>query len=229
MEVSFMDLIKIIVKRWWIILITLVIGTSSAFLIANSKKSSYVAQASFLAEIVGKDSDYTFGDLNMINASNGTIKTIMTADQVYDDIAEYLNENGYSITRDALKSKFSFAQSDAESLIFHVRCTDGNKDNSVLLLELFAEYATERVDDKMAPFNIKLGMVEEAHYVSTITPDVLFNTLLGAFIGLVAGLLAVFIVNGLDNRIDDVKELAERHDIPVVGIIPTETATKGDE
>jgi capsular polysaccharide biosynthesis protein len=241
MEVSFIDIVKVILKRWWIILITIVIGGASAFMITNMEKPQYVSEASMYAEVKKAGNDYSFSDLNFVHALIPTFYDIMNEDDVYDELSELLAENDINISREGLKAKFTFvnkADTTSQSLIFKIRCTDGlkiegkdgEKDQyfSAELLSAFLNIAIQKVPEIISSVEIHISAAP--HYVSTIRPNVTFNGILGAFIGLVAGLLIVFVINSLDTRIDSAQELSKKFDIPVVGVIPTEIiTTKEDE
>lgn len=224
MEVSFIDIIKIILKRWWIILITVILGAGIAFAVTSGEKPSYVSKASLLAEVVGnKEGDYSFSDLNYVHALIPTFYDIMNEDKVYDDIVEDLNANGVNITRDQLKAKFSFVDNgtaDSQSLVFSVKCTADSKEFSKQLLEAFLDVSVAEVNATIT--SIELGITEEAHYVSTNTPNTVFNIILGLFIGAVVGLLIVFIINSLDTRFESSQDISKKYGIPVIGVIPTE-------
>ena len=231
MEVTFMDLIKIIIKRWWIVLITVVVGTTGAYFVSSTKAPSYVSQASMLAQINGKENSYNFSDLNYIHASIPTYIDIMNSDTVYDEAAKIYNEeNGTTIKGRDIKSKFSFIKNtddNSQSLVFYVECIDGSKELSSKYLNCFLEAACQRVNVIIS--TIKLSPIEESHYVRTIREDVTFNTLIGTFVGLLVGLLAIFIINVLDSRIHDAQEITDKHNVPVVGIIPNKTQDKEGE
>ncbi len=237
MEVSFIDIIKVVIKRWWIILLTVIVGGVTAFCITNTEKPKYVSEASLYAEVIkDKEGDYTFSDLNFVHALIPTFYDIMNEDEVYDKLVTALAENGIEMDRDTLKSKFTFVNngdSSSQSLIFRIRCTDPIKSNdeeyfSTVLLEAFIDVATKEVPTIIS--SVELHVSADPHYISTILPNTVFNTILGAFVGLIAGLLIVFIVNSLDTRIDSVQELSKKFSIPVIGVIPTELiTTKGEE
>lgn len=231
MEVTFMDLLKIIVKRWWIVLMAVVLGTVGAYFVSSSKAPSYVSQASLLAQINGKETNYSFGDLNYIHASIPTYIDIMNSDSVYDAAAEIYNEeNGTELKGINIKSKFSFVKNtkdDSQSLVFYVECIDGNKEASIEYLNCFIEAACSRVNETIT--TIKLNAFEDAHSIRVIREDVTLNTLIGAFIGLLVGLLAVFVINALDSRIRDAQEITDKHNVPVIGIIPNKAQSKEEE
>lgn len=224
MEVSFIDIFKVILKRWWIVLIAIVIGGCVAFGITSSEKPSYVSKASLLAEVADNaDGDYSFADLNYVHALIPTFYDIMNEDKVYDTVVESLEESGISMSRDTLKSKFSFVENsstESQSLIFSVKCTDGNEEFSEKLLTAFLQVGVNEVNETIT--SIELRVIEEAHYVSTIKPNMMFNVILGLFLGLVVGLLVVFIINSLDTRFESSQDISKKYGIPVIGVIPTE-------
>lgn len=237
MEVSFVDVIKVIIKRWWIILLAAIVGGVSAFLITNTEKPRYVSEASLYAEVRDKEGDYTFSDLNFVHALIPTFYDIMNEDGVYDELSAVLAEQGVTMTRDQLKSKFAFVNNgdtSSQSLLFRVRCTDpvkgeGDEYMSTVLLNGFLNIAIERVPEIIS--SVELHVLPEPHYVSTIYPNTTFNTVLGAFVGMIAGLLVVFIINSLDTRIESAQELSKKFGVPVIGVIPAEIiiTTKGEE
>ena len=235
MEVSFIDIIKVVLKRWWIILLTVIIGGASAFVITNAEKPTYVSEASLYAQVKKNEGDYTFSDLNFVHALIPTFYDIMNEDMVYDELSTLLAEKGFNISREGLKSKFTFvnnSDSTSQSLIFRVRCTDGLKSAegeyfSEILLDAFLDIAIQKVPEIIT--SVEVHISAEPHYVSTIKPNVVFNGILGAFIGLVAGLLIVFIINSLDTRIDSPQDLSKKFGVPVIGVIPTEIIMSKEE
>ena len=239
MEVSFIDIIKVVLKRWWIIVLTIVIGGTSAFLITNMEKPKYVSEASLYAEVKKSGENYSFSDLNFVHALIPTFYDIMNEDMVYDELSALLADEGMTMTREQLKSKFTFvsnSDSQSQSLIFRVRCTDSLKSVdaegknvyfSEILLDVFLDLAIQKVPNIIS--SVELKIASEAHYVSTIRPNTVFNSILGAFIGMVAGLLIVFIINSLDTRIDSAEDLSKKIGVPVVGVIPTEVITTKEE
>lgn len=234
MEVSFIDIIKVVLKRWWIIVLTIVIGGTSAFLITNTEKPTYVSEASLYATVKKSGEEYSFSDLNFVHALIPTFYDIMNEDVVYDELSELLAEENMYISRDELKSKFTFvsnSDSQSQSLIFRIRCTDALKNENLyfseVLLDAFLEIALPRVESVIK--SVELHVSADPHYVSTVRPNVVFNSILGAFIGLIAGLLVVFVINSLDTRIDSPQELTKKFGVPVVGVIPTEVLTTKED
>ncbi len=240
MEVSFIDIIKVVLKRWWIIVLTIVIGGTSAFLITNTEKPKYVSEASLYAEVnKSKEGEYTFQDLNFVHALIPTFYDIMNEDMVYDELSDMLAEEGIYLSREELKSKFTFvsnSDSQSQSLIFRIRCTDSLKSVndegedlyfSEVLLDAFLNIAIQKVPNIITSVEVKIAAIP--HYVSTIKPNTLFNSILGAFIGLVAGLLIVFVINSLDTRINSTQDISQKIGVPVVGVIPTEVVVAKEE
>lgn len=60
---------------------------------------------------------------------------------------------------------------------------------------------------------------------SPSSPSAMRNTLVGALLGLIVGLLSAFLLDRLDLRVRDPKELEALHDLPLLGVVPAGAVT----
>ena len=106
---------------------------------------------------------------------------------------------------------------ETEVLQIEVTCTD----------KIDARILCERILDNAQPEVEKVGsggsvsIVDEATTpVTPTSPNKTLNTIIGVLIGMILGVLIIFVIELFDTRIKTEDDLVTKFDLPILGVIP---------
>lgn len=220
MELDLRKLLEILLRRWWIICASLVVGTISAFLITyflidpiySAKATLYV----YNSENRLNTSTITSSDISVSKTLVDTYIVILKSDVVLNEVAKESNL-GYSANE--IRNMIS-ASSVNNTEVFQV--TIENKD------PIHAQIIANTLVDLAPPQIIRVvhgGSVEVIDNAilptSPSSPNIMLNTVIGALFGLVLSVMGALLFEMLDTRIKTEGDLTELFTIPVIGVIPS--------
>ncbi len=235
--VSIGQLVSIVIKRWWIVLIATVVGAASFFAYSNYFVSpTYTTRAMLGVTSVGNMTDYQQTLIGQTIAKE--CSEILTANITLDRAAERLNshsfeENGgvpYRVyTTDVLKSMIETTTS-TESRYFTVSVESTYPAETKLVCDTVTqEFCDVLIDENLIGEAegriIHRAVVPEA----PSSPNIMMNTVLGALIGIIISCGSLICISLLKDRIDSEDWLVEKYNdnIPVLAVIPDADSASG--
>ena len=220
-QINLMDLLKLCMRRWWALVIGLVVGgIVSGVFTSFFVTPIYVSATSLYSE--------NTSDTNSTEVDNVSLNTIVTRQTLVQTYAEILTSNvflkkiadetnlGYA-HEDILKMLSMTSKNDTEILVIKVSSPDPN--HAFVVAKKIVEHASEQVSRVVEGGSVKL--LDEPEYPEKpSSPDVGRNIKLGMVGGLLLSLILVFLVEYLDNKVKSAEQVSETFGYPVLGEIP---------
>jgi capsular polysaccharide biosynthesis protein len=217
-EYSLSEIILIMIKRLWIIVLCILLGTSGAFsvtkfLIAEKYTASvsmYVAPNNGNADLIA-----SLNELNYAQKVVNTYIEILKTDSFMSSVAE---ESGLGYPVEDLKEMIEMGPLN-NTEIFKVQVTTTNPRESLSLANTIARLAPEKI--------IEIKDADAVRVVDPATlpavpssPNILINTAIGFAMGLIIGIMTAFVIEMRDKRVKDEDDILKHYGIPILGVIP---------
>lgn len=209
---------SIILKRLWIIILCIAIGSAGAYIISKFfLEKEYTASVSMYVTPNAKSTDS--GDyLNYLSYSQ----------QIIDTYTHILKTKSF-LKALAETSELEYSAKDLDKMIdveviqgteiFSITVTSPSPDDSYKLANTAAQLAPEKILE-IKTANLVTVVDEALKPTSPSSPNAFINALIGFALGLGIGYLIVNILELLDNRIKDEDDFLQNYDIPILGVIP---------
>lgn len=218
LEYSLADLLSIILKRIWIIVLCVAVFAVTAFSV-----SEYVIDEKFTATVSmyvqpKAESSQAAATLSDLNYAQKVVNTYvqMLKTNVFMEAVARETALGYSAGQ-----LMSMVKMDSvnQTEIFRINVTSEDPGHSLLIAETIAVLAPQRI--------IEINNADAVRVVDPATlptfpssPNVLRNTAIGALIGLALSVALVLLLDMLDRRIKDEEDIRNNYDIPLLGVVP---------
>ncbi|HVI41249.1 MAG TPA: Wzz/FepE/Etk N-terminal domain-containing protein [Anaerovoracaceae bacterium] len=218
LEFTLSEIISIIIKRIWIIVLCIILGTAGTFTVTKCLiHEKYTASVSMYVAPNSGNADL-FASLNELNYAQKVVNTyieILKTDNFMSSVAK-ASSLGYSVGE--LKKMVEMSPlNDTE--IFKVKVTTTDPKKSLLLANTIARLAPEKIIEiKDADAVRVVDPATLPEYPSS--PNVLLNIAIGFALGFIIGIMAAFIIEMMDKRVKDEDDLLKHYDVPVLGVIP---------
>lgn len=234
--ITLADLWNIFIKRWWILLIALVIGAGSGAL--TSILSYRAIYATDVVYLIGYEGDFG-NNSDLTNANNGYIVvsrvlpnciTVVSQNKYYKAVADEFNtlpsqsQGRINLTADAVKASVTYEYTELTTEI-HVRVITYNAQLSYDIASAIAKTFPEYIKENYP-------LTENSSLGCTLIniPEVAKNPsngrgLLGMTVGFGAGALilayvVLLIIAVADDRVKSESEIADNYRVPVVANVP---------
>ncbi|MBR0277574.1 MAG: hypothetical protein IJQ50_03840, partial [Clostridia bacterium] len=224
-EINLQELINLMLKRWWIIAISVVFFGVSFFIY----NSYYVSKlyTSFGSVYVNNKAQRVISKEDINNTAN--LVDLTTSEKLVDTYIAILKTNNffntvkkntnfdYSIEQ--LKGMVSYSSVE-ESAIIEVRATAASPKEAQKVCEAILTYANYAIMDIVEVGSVKT--IDDATLpVGHSYPNITRSTLLGMFLGLVLSCGFIFLINFFDVKIKTSEDIEKKYDVVVIGIIPS--------
>lgn len=217
-ELTVINVVKMMLKRWWIILLACIVGGSIFFSYNKYVVDPiYTAQGSLFVNNVRekKNDNVNIGDMTTSQMLVWTYIELLKSNTFMTKIAEKC-ELGYSGGQIAAMVSLS---SQNETEIMKITATTTEPQHSQLIVNAILEEAPLEIDRI-----VKGGSVEVVDYALCPTkpsgPNVLIRTLLGIVLGGMLSCGIILLKEILNNKVKDEDDLTKTYHIPVLGTIP---------
>lgn len=220
-QINLMDLIKLYMHRWWVLVLGLVIGG----IIAGTYTTFFVTRY-----YVSAGSLYTINSKEIVQQeiTDVNLSTIMVRKELVETYAEILTSNtflkkvcaesnlGYTY-EDLLRMITMTSKNETEILVIKVKSPYPK--HAYVLAQTILSLAEEQISSVVDGGSVKL--LDEPEYPLTYSsPDILKNTQIGMLIGLFLSLVLVYVIELLDNKVKDANQISTMFKYPVLGEIP---------
>ena len=224
-EINLIKIFEIVLKLWWVVLIFALIGVLVAFSISSffmtplytSNAKVYVS-GSQKPESVGVN----INDINLSQRLVGTYIEILTGNSFLEEVAlDYnaqKNDNELAITAGYIKSNLDMRSAN-ETEILKIQYEDTSPQKAQKVLELLLKNAPEEISRVINGCEIKIIDHPDVPVASSY-PNVEQNTFIGFFLGIVLGVVVIFLKELFDTRIKEEEDLKKAYGIAVLGMIP---------
>lgn len=218
MEFTLSEIFSMIMKRFWIIVLCIILGTAGTFAVTRFLIDEKFTASVSMYVVPNNGGTDLIASLNELNYAQKVVNTyieILKTDSFMNSVAK-VSDLRYSSTE--LKKMVAMSPiNDTE--IFRVQVTATDPGESLLLANTIARLAPEKL--------IEIKDADAVRVVDPATlpenpssPDILLNTAIGFILGLVVGLMTALIIEMLDKRVKDEDDLIKHYNAPVLGVIP---------
>ncbi len=191
-EIDLIEVAHVMLRKWWLILVTAVLGAALAILYTNYRITPMYQSQSMLYVLPNTTSVTSVTDLQIGTAITNDFVIIATSKPTVDKAIDsiYLQE-GIKMTRGQVQGMLSVVNEE-DTRILKIRATSSNPEYACLVANAMAEATAERMAEitkKDPPTTVEKAEVSQ----SPISPNVQKNAMLGFLIGafLVCGILLV--------------------------------------
>lgn len=220
------DIFRALLAGWYLLLIGLVVGGGAGIAISASATPTYVSSTKLFVAVRGQADTTAMEIASGSNAAQQKIKTytsLVTTPRVLDPV---VRDFGPPLTLESLTAEVS-ASSPTASTIMSVTVSDVDPRRAAELADAVTEslrsVVTTELEPEFAPGvpSVTMEVVEPAAASSSpATPHTTANVALGLVLGLAAGALGALLRTVLDTKVRGQDDLADEHDLAVVGDIP---------
>lgn len=231
MELTFVDVLKIVSKRIGIVIAVTVLAVAVAVsYCVFLAKPVYSANATVLiaSGALFKDDDgyktnaeyITTGELSTSFALMKSFSGILTESvEYYEKALETAEEEGLNIEYDVKSlSKATRINFEEESIILDITVSTYDKEDSEVLIASLAKCAPEIITSKLGRTSaVVLNVDTDADKVS---PNTVMLVLIALIVGFMLAVVLVTVIEKLDKTVKDEEDFTNHHNVPLLGSVP---------
>lgn len=218
MEINLPEIIKLLAKKAWIVLLAAVICCATVLLYTvNFVEPQYAASVTMYVNNKSNQEGNAISsnDLTVATKLVNTYINIIKSDRVLDKVVA---EVGTDIGPDSLRGMIS-AESLNGTEMFKVTITGKEPKLSAQLANAIADVAPAEISQIIQGSSAEI--VDRAKVPTTrSSPNYSMSAVLGFAIGAVLAITAIILAHALDVRVKSEEDLAEICSVPVLGTIP---------
>lgn len=222
-DIDLRELMRILLRRWWILLICAVVTGGAAYIWTNyyvvpvysANTTLYVGKN---VDQVGVQSSDLYLGSNLIMDYREIAKSKLVAYEV-------MRELGITnMSAAAMAGRIAVTQKN-ETRVIQISVRDIDPGRAMELTNKVAEVFKKKVIEIMQVENVQI--IDRAEIpVFPVSPDKRMNIMIGIAIGLAAGLGIIFLMEYLDDTVKTPEDVKKCVNLPVIGAIPA-FRTKG--
>lgn len=221
-ELNIIDLIDMLMERWWIIFTSMVAVAVMAFVFTEVFiEPSYRSEgALYVNSTTNQQMQQTVTAANLTASQQlvNTYSEILKRRTFLESVAKDI-DNKYSVSQ--LRSMISISPVN-ETEIMQISVTSNNPDDSYLIAHSILMRAPDELIRVVEAGSVKLLDDAKKNNVA-VAPNIRQNTLIGALLGIVIGALIIFLLELIDTRIKGSESITSKYSEPLLGEIPTLT------
>ena len=220
-QINLMDLVKLYLRRWWVLVIGLVVGgivagTYTAFFVTKIYESAGSLYTENQTDIVQQEiTDVNLSTIMVRKELVGTYAEVLASNTFLKKVAE---ASGLGYTHNQLIRMISMtSKNETEILVIVVKSPIPQ--HAYIIAQTVMNLAEEQISTVVEGGSVKI-LDEPEFPVTYSSPNILRNTQLGLLIGLVISMLIIFAIEMLDNKVKDANQISTLFKYPVLGEIP---------
>ena len=215
-EISVRDIFKILLRKWWIVIICITLTGVASYIWTNYYTTEMYSASTTL--YVGKNTDAVGVQTADLNLGSNLILD-------YREIAKsrrvayvVIDELGLKTSARAMSNRISVNQRDMTRVI-EISVSDVNPQMAMDITNKVAEVFQSKVKEIMQIENVQI--IDKAEMpMYPVSPNKQMNYLLGIIIGLVIGVGIVFLIAFFDDTIKTPDDVQRHVELSVIGAIP---------
>ena len=219
-QINLMDLLRLYMRRWWCLVIAMVIGgLLSGLFTTFFITPMYVSGGSLYAEnttdIVTTTTDINLSEVMVRQELVKTYAEVLTSNVFMKKVA---TASGLGYNHEQILKMVSMTdKSNTEILVITV--TSANPQHAYIIAQTIINLASEQIMAIVEGGNVKI--LDEPEYPQfPSSPNLVRNVEIGVFAGLLISLVLVFAIEMLDNKVKDAETIAESFKYPILGEVP---------
>ena len=210
------DYMRILRKRWWIIVVAIALTAGSAFVFSKLQHPEYTSTAEIIIEPARPD-------WGLAQSAKMLLRTYMTVIDSNRKAQEVIDELQLPMTPERLRSKAYFAAEDDRMVIkIEIEDYDGDQANDIARTwaQRLVQWRNEKNAQQRKEDRVYAELRDEPCYVQS-WPKTKVVTAVGAIFGLVIAGVVIFFLEWLEVGIMRTPQDVERQlNLTVVGAIP---------
>lgn len=217
-EIDLRELLKILLKRSWLILLCAVIMGASVLVYTHKfVEPTYQASVTiYVNNNSNKDSNHiSSSDLAVALRLVETYVNIIQSDTVLEKV---ISETGLTLSAGQIRGMLS-AKAVGETEMFRVSITSTNPQMSADIANAIAEAAPTEISKIIEGSAAKIIDYAKVPTVPS-APNYSTNTVVGGAVGAVIAVILVIVMHLADVRVKKEEDLLRIMDAPVLGVIP---------
>jgi len=221
-QINLMDILKLYLKRWWIIAIAIIVGAVIAGIVTTTLITPmYTSYGTLYTENTADimSQNVTEIDYNTSMARKELVKTyaeILSSNSFMQLVADQI-DLGYSAGQ--IKSMVSMSsKNETEILIISVTSPDPTTSHIIAqkVLDIAPKFVSEIIEGGSAKI-----LDQPVFSKNPSSPNLVKNVEIGAILGILFSLALILAIEIIDNKVKDADSVAAMFKYPVLGEIPS--------
>ncbi len=218
-ELDLSQLIRILLNRWYLIVVAVVVIGGLATIFAATRDDYYEASRTYAIQIEAGEGSTITDAVRLVN----TYISFSTSEIVMDRLVDTLNQHpDAEITYNAqmLRRMISVRESGAQSIAITITVTSGNPEEAALIANELFNSIDELIRTEMQNLqdidswgNAKVPGIPSG-------PNRPLYVVVGILLGGMVGVLGVFLIEFFDKTIKSTTDIENKLNLRVLGIIP---------
>lgn len=214
---EFEDYIRILRKRWWIIVVAVVLTAGSALVFSKLQHPEYTSTAEIVIEPARPD-------LGLTQSAKMVLRTYMTVADSYSWAQKVIEEMELPMTPEQLRGNAHFAAEDDRMVIkLEIEAYDGDQANDIARTwaEQFVQWRDSQNQRQRKEDRVYAYLRDQPRYVQS-WPKTKIVTAAGGIFGLVIAGVVIFFLEWLEAGVIRTPQDLERQlNLTVMGTIPS--------
>ena len=225
MEIDLGALFRMLLSRWWIILLTIILGAAAALGITAGLMTPQYKSSAMLYVLPQNSEETSMTDLQVGTEMVADCVEIAKSNTVLDTtIQEIALEKGEVFTREEIADMLSVTN-DADTRILNISATYENPEIACAVANAVATTTSDQVASIMK--TTPPSLVEEAEIgEEPVSPSTMKNVVIGALAGLLLSCVILIIRYITDDSIRTSEDVEKYLGLNVLAAVPLEGKTK---
>ncbi len=221
-QINLMDILKLYLKRWWVIAIAIIVGAVIAGIITTTLITPmYTSYGTLYTE--------NSADIISKNVTEIDYNTSMARKELVKTYAEVLSSNSFmQLVADQVELDYSAGQiksmvsmgskNETEILIISVTSPDPTVSHIIAqkVLDMAPKFVGEIIEGSSAK------ILDQPVFSKTpSSPNLVRNVEIGAILGMLFSLALILVIEIIDNKVKDADSVAAMFKYPILGEIPS--------
>lgn len=226
-SIDLKEIIRLLLKKWWIIALSTAVGLLTAFLISSFVLTPmYTARVSLYVSNISVNTSSSV-NINDITASQKMVNTCIAIIKSESLLNEVSRLDGTNYTKGQLLEMTS-AMAVNNTELLEIKVTSPNPSDSFRIANTYLNVLPGIVEKI-----VNGGLVSPLDYAvmpeKPNSPNIPLNSAIGGLLGLMLSVLFIFLIKVIDARVEGEEDLKKHYDIPVLGGIPEFSFSKYGE
>ena len=233
-EIDLLEVLKMVLKRWWIILISAVICAVIGYVYSTVAVTPlYASETTFLVNPEFSNSQTTTittaaQTVDYVNKSMKTYMNLLGNDEFYEMLESALDGKcSVDYNKQMLKRMIGYSSID-DTELFKVRVLSQNPEDAYIIVKEMEELAPERIAQIRGFEALKVVDHVLGPDDMVVNDSKTKNLVLAALVGIILSAALVVLVGMLDTRIFSESDIKKKYKYPVLGVIPNFDEAKND-
>jgi capsular exopolysaccharide synthesis family protein len=218
MEISFTEMLSILVKRIVVIIAGTIIGLLLFYMLNKYMISPYYT-ASVQLYVNSRDESDAASELTSLTYAQKVVNTYINFLQTQSFYSKVCNESGLNYSTGEVRTMTKIKPVN-NTEIFSISVTTKNAKDTYQLVSAMQKVAPELIRE-IKGNDAKICVVDPAVFPSSRSgPNTRQNTLIGGILGLFLAVIMAVVMELFNNKVKSKEDLKKKYNNPIIGMIP---------